>query len=192
MAGPPPAVSPRLPFPLQEGERVIQVCRRHWWHLWPKTIIWVLFALAPVVAAAWLLSTLDILDDLGIFFWLVVLVWLLYWAVRILRPGGRLVFTAFELDPDHVAGQPVLGTDPVDDYRRLLTEAGFSVDIYEEIAGWPEPLTATYSALLDSSEELKREMGEMAAQALFLELTMTLQQKPYRRRVLTVATQETA
>ena len=113
-------------------------------------------------------------------------------AARILRPGARLVFTAFELDPDHVAGQPVLGTDPVDDYRRLLTEAGFSVDIYEEIAGWPEPVTATYSALLDSSEELKREMGEMAAQALFLELTMTLQQKPYRRRVLTVATRETA
>ena len=58
--------------------------------------------------------------------------------------------------------------------------------------GWPEPVTATYSALLDSSEELKREMGEMAAQALFLELTMTLQQKPYRRRVLAVATRETA
>ena len=78
------AVNPRLPFPLQEGERVIQVCRRHWWHLWPKTVIWVLFALAPVVAAAWLLSALDILDDLGIFFWLVVLVWLLYWAIRLL------------------------------------------------------------------------------------------------------------
>src|SRR3990172_3020609 len=62
MAGPPPAPNPRLPFPLQEGERVIQLCRRHWWHLWPKTIIWLLFAVAPVIAA----------------------VWLLYWVVRLL------------------------------------------------------------------------------------------------------------
>ena len=52
MTSQPSAVNPKLPFPLQEGERVIQVCRRHWWHLWPKTVIWVLFALAPVVAAA--------------------------------------------------------------------------------------------------------------------------------------------
>ena len=84
MASQPTAANPRLPFPLQEGERVIELCRRHWWHLWPKTVIWLLFALVPVVAAAWLLSTLDVLDDLGIFFWLVVLVWLLYWAVRLL------------------------------------------------------------------------------------------------------------
>ena len=113
-------------------------------------------------------------------------------AARILRPGGRLVFTAFELDAERSAGLPAWGTDPVGDYRPLLTEAGFSVDTYEEIAGWPEPLTATYSALLDSGEQLKREMGEIAAQALFLELTMTLQQKPYRRRVLAVATRAEA
>ena len=55
------------------------------WHLWPKTIIWVLFALfVPVVAAAWLLSALDVLYDLGIFFWAAVAVWLLYWAIRLL------------------------------------------------------------------------------------------------------------
>ena len=84
MAEPPAAVNPKLPFPLQEGERVIELCRRHWWHLWPRTIIWLLFALVPVIAAVWLLSALDVLDDLGIFFWAVVAVWLAYWAVRLL------------------------------------------------------------------------------------------------------------
>ena len=84
MANQPAAPNPRLPFPLQEGERVIELCRRHWWHLWPKTVIWLLFALLPVIAAVWLLSALDVLDDLGIFFWAVVAVWLLYWAVRLL------------------------------------------------------------------------------------------------------------
>lgn len=109
-------------------------------------------------------------------------------AARILRSGGRFVFTAFELDPDHATGLPVIGADPIDDYRPLLTEAGFSVEIYEEVPGWPEPMTTTYSALLNASEALKQEMGEVASQALFLELSITLQQQPYRRRVLVAAT----
>ena len=37
-----------------------------------------------MIAAAWLLPPLDVLDDLGIFFWAAVAVWLLYWGVRLL------------------------------------------------------------------------------------------------------------
>ena len=109
-------------------------------------------------------------------------------AARILRPGARLVFTAFELDPDRTAGLPIFGVDPVEDYRPLLSDAGFTVDTYEEVPGWPEPMTTTYSALLNAGEALTREMGQPAAAALFTELSMTLQQQPYRRRVLVVAT----
>ena len=109
-------------------------------------------------------------------------------ARRILRPGGRLVFAAYELDPERAASMPVLGSDPVADYRPLLTGAGFNVDLYEEVQGWPEPMTTTYSALLEAKEPLTREMGEAAVGALFMELSMTLQQRPYRRRVLAVAT----
>ena len=109
-------------------------------------------------------------------------------AARILRPGARLVFTAFELEPGHVAGLPVFGVDPVGDYRPLLTAGGFTVEAYEEAPGWPEPVTATYSALLDAGDALIREMGQQAAAALFSELSLTLQQQPYRRRVLVVAT----
>ena len=109
-------------------------------------------------------------------------------AARILRPGGRLVFTTYELDPDRAANLPVLGADPVDDYRPLLTRAGFAVEVYEEVPGWPEPMTTTYSRILDAKESVTREMGEAAAAALFMEMSMTVQQQPYRRRVLVAAT----
>ncbi|MDP9237014.1 MAG: methyltransferase domain-containing protein [Chloroflexota bacterium] len=105
-------------------------------------------------------------------------------AARILRPRGRLVFSAFELEPERVAGLPVLGTDPVSDYRPLLEAAGFDVDVYDELPGVPQPLTGAYTALLDARETLIREMGEPAAMSLFGELTLTLERRPYRRRVL--------
>jgi len=108
-------------------------------------------------------------------------------AARILRAGARIAFTAFELEPDHVAGLPVLGTDPVSDYRPLLIEAGFIVHVYEEVPGWPEPTRTAYQALLDAGDALIEEMGETAATALFSELTLTLEREPYRRRILAVA-----
>ncbi len=111
-------------------------------------------------------------------------------AARILRQGARLVFTAFEVDPQRAAGLPGFGADPVADYRPLLTEAGFSVDLYEQVPGWPEPLTTAYSALVAASAQLEKEMGEVATRALILELSLTLQQKPYQRRVLVAATRE--
>ena len=111
-------------------------------------------------------------------------------AARILRSGGRLVFTAYELDPDRATSLPILGADPVDDYRPPLLKAGFSVEVYEEVPGWPEPMTATYTALLNAREPLTREMGEAAVGALFTEMSMTLERRPYRRRVLVAATTE--
>ena len=111
-------------------------------------------------------------------------------AARILRPGGRLVVTVYELDPERAAGLPILSVDPVDDYRPLLKDAGFSVEFYEEVQGWPEPMTTTYSALLDAREALTEEMGEAAVGALSMEMALTIERKPYRRRVLIAATKE--
>lgn len=107
---------------------------------------------------------------------------------RILRRGARFVFTAYELEPARAATMPVLGADPIEDYQPPLVEAGFVVESYEEVAGWPEPMTTTYSAALDAKEPLTREMGEAAARALLFEMSMTLEHRPYRRRVLVVAT----
>jgi SAM-dependent methyltransferase len=56
-------------------------------------------------------------------------------AARILRPGGRLVFTAFEVEPQRVEGLPVLGVDPVADYQPLMEEQGFGIEFYQETRG---------------------------------------------------------
>ena len=106
---------------------------------------------------------------------------------RVLRPGGRLAFTAFEIEPDAVAGLPVIGDDPAADYRPAFKAAGFTVETYEEAPGWPEPMCTAYQALLDAREALIQEMGPLATTALFSELTLTLERRPYRRRVLAVA-----
>jgi len=109
-------------------------------------------------------------------------------AARILRPGGRFAFTAFELAPERVAGLPVLGVDPVADYAPLLAAAGFTLRAYEEVPGWPEPMTAGYQAIVDAKDALIAEMGQPAVDALLAEVALTLQIRPYRRRVLISAT----
>jgi ubiquinone/menaquinone biosynthesis C-methylase UbiE len=111
-------------------------------------------------------------------------------AARVLKPDGRFVFTAFEVVPDRVTDLPVLGDDPVDDYQPLLERAGFDVKSYEETGGWNERLTAAYEAILQHADALEREMGSDAYAALSLEVALTLERKPYRRRVMAVATCE--
>jgi SAM-dependent methyltransferase len=105
-------------------------------------------------------------------------------AYRILRPGGRLAFSAFEVDPERVAGIPVLGVDPVPDYAPLLETAGFVIDSYQESAGWADRVPATFGAVMEAMPALTDEMGETAALALQMEAAPTLQLQPYRRRVI--------
>ncbi len=109
-------------------------------------------------------------------------------AARILRPGGRLVFACFEFDAARVAGLPVLGTDPVGDYRPLLERAGFDVSSYAETPGWRERLTAAYQGIADAKTSLGDEMGVAAYSSLLGEVALTLQIQPYRSRVLVSAT----
>ena len=76
---------PRLPFPLQDGEIVLKLCRRHWLYLWPRMGFMAILALTPVVVVAVLLSKADALDGTtGKVFWIAAAVYLAYWAVRIL------------------------------------------------------------------------------------------------------------
>jgi ubiquinone/menaquinone biosynthesis C-methylase UbiE len=105
-------------------------------------------------------------------------------AYRILRPGGRLAFSAFEVDPERVAGIPVLGFDPVPDYAPLLETAGFAIDTYTESARWADRVSAAYGAVMEAMPTLVREMGEAGAAALQMEAALTLQLQPYRRRVI--------
>jgi len=106
---------------------------------------------------------------------------------RILRPGGRLGLICFEADPAKTAGLPILGVDPVNDYRPLLTSAGFEVVAYEETPGWAERVQAAFSAIVSAADTLAAEMGEHASASAVAEAMITLDVQPYPRRILAVA-----
>jgi ubiquinone/menaquinone biosynthesis C-methylase UbiE len=111
-------------------------------------------------------------------------------AARILRPGGRLVFTAFELDRERAAGLPIIGLDPVDDYAPLLRSAGFSPLVYEETPDWWQRVRSTYEAIMAAASLLTDELGQLAWQSLSSEVSLTLERKFYRSHVFVVATRE--
>lgn len=110
---------------------------------------------------------------------------------RVLRPGGRLAFIAFEVDPAKVAGLPVLGVDPIPNYQPLLEAAGFDVEAYEETPGWRRRVNAAFGAIVDASDTLAEEMGERAAAGAVAEAMLTVQVQPYPRRVMAVARRPT-
>jgi SAM-dependent methyltransferase len=109
-------------------------------------------------------------------------------AARILRPGGRMAFAAFELEPDRVAGVPVWEVDPIADYRPLCERAGLVVTSYAETSGWRHRVEAAFSAVVAERARLEAELGETAGAVLAFEASLTLELQPYRRRVLAVAT----
>lgn len=108
-------------------------------------------------------------------------------VLRVLGEGGRVAFTAFEVYPERVSEVPVLGVDPIDDYATLLRDVGLIVESYEETPGWRDRLVAAYSAVLAAEPRLRPQLGDNAMDALMLEMALTLQIEPYRRRVFAVA-----
>jgi ubiquinone/menaquinone biosynthesis C-methylase UbiE len=106
---------------------------------------------------------------------------------RIMRPGARAGIICFEVNPATVEGLPVLGADPVADYRPLMAAAGLTVEAYEETPGWAERVYAAFSAIAASSGMLIAEMGQRAAESIVAEAAVTVQMKPYPRRIMAVA-----
>ncbi|HZQ84563.1 MAG TPA: class I SAM-dependent methyltransferase [Acidimicrobiales bacterium] len=105
---------------------------------------------------------------------------------RVLRPGARAGLVCFEVDPSKAAGLPVLGVDPIPDYRPLIDSAGLSVVAYEETPGWEERVYSTFSALVEAADAIIADIGERAAAGALAEAMLTVQMKPYPRRVLMV------
>jgi N-dimethylarginine dimethylaminohydrolase len=77
--------------------------------------------------------------------------------------------------------------DPVSDYSSLLTEAGLTIDAYEETPGWSDRVYGTFGALVEASDALNAEMGELAAAGVLAEAMLTVTLRPYPRRVFIVA-----
>jgi SAM-dependent methyltransferase len=106
---------------------------------------------------------------------------------RVLRPSARLGIICFEVDPAKAAGLPVLGVDPVADYRPLLEAAGFTIEAYEETPGWEERVYGVFTAVVEHNDALVAEMGPAAAAGVVAEAMLTVAVRPYPRRVLVVA-----
>ena len=106
---------------------------------------------------------------------------------RVLKPNARVGIVCFEVDPEKVHGLPILGVDPIADYKPLLSDTGFAVDAYEETPGWAERVYGTFQAVADAADALNAEMGHHAASGALAEAMLTVAVKPYPRRVLIVA-----
>jgi hypothetical protein len=73
-----------LPFPMQQSERVVLLCRRHWIHLWPRSVLLAIYALVPPLVISLLIAKYWEYEGLQArIFWIIAAVWLLYWALRI-------------------------------------------------------------------------------------------------------------
>jgi hypothetical protein len=84
----------------------------------------------------------------------------------------------FEVDPAKVIGVPVLGVEPIADYRPLLEACGFAVEVYEETPGWQERVYGAFGALVEASAALIAEMGERAAAGVFAEAMLVIAVSP--------------
>jgi ubiquinone/menaquinone biosynthesis C-methylase UbiE len=101
---------------------------------------------------------------------------------RVVRPGGRLVFTSWDY---HC--QPVGRPPQVEHHGPLLTAAGFDVLAYEETADWRRRVTETTAGLIESVEELAAESGDDVAETRAQLEEMETTTDAMTRRILVVA-----
>ena len=101
---------------------------------------------------------------------------------RVLRPGGRLVFTSWDFHE-----QPIDRPPQVDDHRPLLEAAGFRVLAYEDTPLWRERLQRYCELLLASVDELAYESEESSDVVRARAVVMKKNIDCMTRRLLAVA-----
>ena len=75
----------KLPFPLQEGEELLTLARRHWLFMYPKLVAEGVVALVPVGVLWWAMARFDWTDEPPgrLVALAITVVWLAYWAIRL-------------------------------------------------------------------------------------------------------------
>ena len=101
---------------------------------------------------------------------------------RVIRPGGRLVFTSWDYH-----SQPIGRPPQVDDHRPYLTAAGFDVLAYEETDDWQRRIAQTTAGLIESVEELAAESGDDVDETRANLEQMLATMDAMSRRILVVA-----
>lgn len=83
---------------------------------------------------------------------------------RVLRPGGRFVFTADESDtPERESAVP--------DWAPIVEAGGLGVESREEVPRWREDMQALYDLWIAHFDELRTEVGDESAGDLVQEAT---------------------
>jgi hypothetical protein len=74
--------NPKLPVDLQAGERVIQLCRRHWIYLWPSVALQAVFAIVPLIIGAVVLDEAGVDGTAANVVWALLLLHVVYRAFK--------------------------------------------------------------------------------------------------------------
>ena len=74
---------PDLPFPLHEDEEVYAFLRRHWLALYPKLLLYLIFAVVPPAILVAVAMELDVWDDVELILLGLIAVWIIFWLIRI-------------------------------------------------------------------------------------------------------------
>jgi hypothetical protein len=72
---------PSLPVPVQPGERVLLLRRKHWMYLWPTVLINAVIGIVPAVVFVWLLNAVGLEGQVAT---LVVILYLAVFLIRLL------------------------------------------------------------------------------------------------------------
>jgi len=72
--------TPNLPVPIQPGERVLLLRRKHWMYLWPTVALTAAIAIIPTFAFLWLLDAIGVEGKVAT---LIVIVYLLFFVIRL-------------------------------------------------------------------------------------------------------------
>jgi len=98
-------------------------------------------------------------------------------VARILRPAASFVFTTWEQKKPN----------KFNDYRLLLSNAGFKVDLYKETLDWERRQRKVYQTILDSKDILIKDMGEEGSRPWIREAQRGFPTLKYLKRILVVA-----